>query len=96
MARQKTSSTPKPSRLASIIGNGGGGEAVQLTLSGMVNDNQLAALIDAVLDDSGAVMIGRTSDGGALAFTFYLDGDRIKRYITSQREWDDLFAAITS
>lgn len=48
---------------------------------GNADPRQVARLITAVTETGAAVMLAITSDGGALAITFYDNGDRERAYI---------------
>jgi hypothetical protein len=48
--------------------------------------------IEAVLSGGRALMLSRTSDGGAIAVHVLDNGQRFKQYASSQEELDEVFA----
>lgn len=44
--------------------------------------------IDQVIDDGDAIILSRTSDGGAIAVTILTGNERVKEYASSQVELD--------
>jgi len=54
----------------------------------------LEQLVQLVIEEGGAVMFGRTSDGGALCLTIYVDDTKSKQYLTDQADWVALMSAL--
>lgn len=59
-------------------------------LSDIVNPVELVSLIQAQIDEGWAVTIGRTREGGAIAWSFLQGGKPIKRYTASTDDVDAL------
>lgn len=54
----------------------------------------LASVLDAVIDNGSAVIIGRTSDGGAISFTFLVGTDKHKAYASSLEDLEGIAEAV--
>jgi hypothetical protein len=54
----------------------------------------VGAIIDGVISNGDAIIIARTSDGGALALTILSDDGRAKQYAAGQEELNAAFAAL--
>jgi hypothetical protein len=54
----------------------------------------VGAVIDGIVSHGDAVIIARTSDGGAVAITILSDDGRAKHYAAGQEELDAAFAAL--
>lgn len=54
----------------------------------------LASVLDAVIDNGSAVIIGRTSDGGAVSFTFLVGTDKHKAYASSCEDLEGIAEAV--
>lgn len=52
--------------------------------------------IDAVIDEGDAIIISRTSDGGAIAVTILTGQDRVKEYAGDQLELDRIIDVLKS
>lgn len=55
----------------------------------------LGDAIDAILEAGAALLVGRTSDGGAVAITLLDGGERHRAYVGTQAELDDAFDRLT-
>lgn len=55
---------------------------------------RLGRALDRVIEHGDAVVIGRTSDGGSIAFTFLSGKARYKAYAASSEELDEILDAI--
>ena len=58
---------------------------------GSVDPRLVARLVGAVTQAGGAVMFAVTSDGGALAITFYDNGDRERVYLPKTADMEGEF-----
>lgn len=64
------------------------------TFVSVVGD-QLGRALDLVTSNGDAILIARTSDGGAVALTLLEGDDRHKLYATSQDELDRIFEELS-
>jgi hypothetical protein len=60
----------------------------------MADVNRLGELIDKILSVGDAIILARTSDGGAVAITLMRDREREKAYASDQAELDELVSAM--
>jgi hypothetical protein len=63
--------------------------------AGLLRDvPNVGAIIDGIVSHGDAIIIARTSDGGAVAITVLSDEGRAKHYAAGQEELDSAFAAL--
>jgi hypothetical protein len=63
--------------------------------TGMFRDvDSLGSIVDSVLGKGDAIILARTSDGGAVCVTILSDDGRAKSYAADQEELNDAFAAL--
>jgi len=86
-ARKADKSEPKSTRLKSLREAGSTDDFGW----GVVDPRLVARLVNAVTTAGGAVMFAVTSDGGALAITFYDNGDRERVYLPKTSDMEGEF-----
>lgn len=57
---------------------------------GDVDATKLRGMVDSITRAGGAVMLGRTSDGGAYSICVLMDSERLKEYPHTVEECEDL------
>jgi hypothetical protein len=63
--------------------------------AGLLRDvPNVGSIIDGIVSHGDAVIIARTSDGGAVAITILSDDGRAKHYAAGQEELNEAFAAL--
>jgi len=65
-----------------------------IRLGEVFEQEDLFRLVGTVIDEGGAVLIGRTGDGGALCVKFYLDDSKTKRYVATVEQGQAVLAAL--
>jgi len=88
MPRVRDGQAPSAKGLLARLGLDHNDQPKQLAIRELVQPAELSDLLCNVLEMGGAVMFSRTSDGGALAVTFFLDDQRLKRYVTTREQWE--------
>jgi len=86
MARiQDSEGTPrkKAKRLAE---SQGGNDRPPIRLSELIGCDDLVQLLELLHDQGWALSIGRTRDGGAIAWGFLMGGKPIKRYTATRQD----------
>lgn len=77
---------------AGSTGSQGGFGSIRRSRASFARVRNLGAILNAVLDSGDAILMARTSDGGAIVLQLLDGGDKPKAYCVDQEQLDDNFA----
>lgn len=87
MPTSKNDRRQSAGKLMDRLGASAQGEHKQLVLGDLVELDEVAELVTNIMEQGGAVMFSRTSDGGALSVTVFLDDQRVRKYLAFREQW---------
>jgi hypothetical protein len=88
------SSSKRRSNLTDRLGSASHNGGKQVELRDTVEDGELMSILETVLEEGAALLFSRTSDGGALCLTFFVDDSKQKVYVANRQQWLELLERV--